>query len=109
MLYSFDKIYDLNNKTSYRVFLEKDNKSMIVILDIYMIKNNWYLNIKSNSKNLHIGQKINSFEDLFEMCKRRYKEFPNMKLMALPINLNGFDVEFNHETAGKLQDLMVVV
>ena len=41
MLYSFDKIYDLNNKTSYRVFLEKDNKSMIVILDIYMIKNNW--------------------------------------------------------------------
>ncbi len=109
MLYSFDKIYDLNNKTSYRVFLEKDNKSMIVILDIYMIKNNWYLNIKSNSKNLHIGQKINSFEDLFEMCKRRYKEFPNVKLMALPINLNGFDVEFNHETAGKLQDLMVVV
>ena len=82
---------------------------MIVILDIYMIKNNWYLNIKSNSKNLHIGQKINSFEDLFEMCKRRYKEFPNVKLMALPINLNGFDVEFNHETAGKLQDLMVVV
>ena len=109
MLYSFDKTYDLNNKTSYRVFLEKDNKSMIVILDIYMIKNNWYLNIKSNSKNLHIGQKINSFEDLFEMCKRRYKEFPNVKLMALPINLNGFDVEFNHETSGKLQDLMVVV
>lgn len=109
MLYSFDKTYDFNNKTSYRVFLEKDNKSMIVILDIYMIKNNWYLNIKSNSKNLHIGQKINSFEDLFEMCKRRYKEFPNVKLMALPINLNGFDVEFNYKTAGKLQDLMVVV
>jgi hypothetical protein len=30
-------------------------------------------------------------------------------MIALPINLNGFDVEFTTETAGILQDIMVVV
>jgi len=56
-----------------------------------------------------MGQRINAYEDLFLLCRRRYKEFPNVKMIALPINLNGFDVEFTTETAGILQDIMVVV
>ena len=82
--------------------------SKIVILDIYAIKGCWYIDIRDEEKELHMGQKINSYEDLFEICKRRYRDFPDLKLMALPINTNGFEVDFNIETAGILQDLMVV-
>ena len=96
-LYSFDITYKENGKSSYKT------------LDIYNVRGLWYLDIKSDNEDLHIGQRINAYEDLFLICRRRYKEFPNVKMIALPINLNGFDVEFTTETAGVLQDIMVVV
>ena len=108
MLYSLNIAYNKEKKNSYKTLLSKKDKSKIVILDIYAIKGCWYIDIRDEEKELHMGQKINSYEDLFEICKRRYKDFPDLKLMALPINTNGFDVDFNIETAGILQDLMVV-
>ena len=108
MLYSLNIEYNKNKKTIYKFLLEDTQKSKIILLDLYLIKNSWYINIRDNEKDLHTGIKINSYEDLFEICKRRYIDFPNAKLIAVPINMNGFDVEFNGETAGILQDLLVV-
>ena len=108
MLYSLNITYNKEKKNSYKTLLNKGEKSKIVILDIYAIKECWYIDIRVEEKELHMGQKINSYEDLFEICKRRYRDFPNLKLMALPINTNGFDVDFDTNTAGILQDLMVV-
>ena len=85
--------------------LDDGEKTLVATLDIYNIRGLWYLDIKSDNEDLHIGQRINTYEDLFLICRRRYKEFPNVKM----INLNGFDVEFTTETAGVLQDIMVVV
>ena len=108
MLYSLNITYNKEKKNSYKTLLSKKDKSKIVILDIYAIKGCWYIDIRDEEKELHMGQKINSYEDLFEICKRRYRDFPELKLMALPINTNGFDVDFDTNTAGILQDLMVV-
>ena len=108
-LYSFDITYKENGKSSYKILLDDGEKALVTTLDIYNIRRLWYLDIKSDNKDLHIGQRINTYEDLFQICRRRYKEFPNVKMIALPINLNGFDVEFTTETAGVLQDIMVVV
>lgn len=108
MMYVFDVKYDKTTKTTYKILLDDGSSQKIILLDIYAIKDNWYINIRDEEKNLHMGQKINLYEDLFEICKRRYKDFPSTKLIALPINLNGFDVSFNIETAGILQDLVVV-
>ena len=108
-LYSFDITYKENGKSSYKILLDDGEKTFVATLDIYNIRGLWYLDIKSDNEDLHIGQRINTYEDLFLICRRRYKEFPNVKMIALPINLNGFDVEFTTETAGILQDIMVVV
>ena len=108
-LYSFDIMYKENGKSSYKILLDDGEKTLVATLDIYNIRGLWYLDIKSDNEDLHIGQRINAYEDLFLICRRRYKEFPNVKMLALPINLNGFDVEFTTETAGVLQDIMVVV
>ena len=108
MLYSLNITYNKEKKISYKTLLDDNNKSKIIILDIYAIKGCWYIDIRDEEKELHMGQKINSYEDLFEICKRRYRNFPELKLMALPINTNGFDVDFDTDTAGILQDLMVV-
>ena len=108
-LYSFDIAYKKNSKSSYKILLDDGEKTLVVILDIYNIRGLWYLDIRTDDENLHIGQRINTYEDLFLICRRRYKEFPNVKMIALPINSNGFDVEFTTETAGILQDIMVVV
>lgn len=108
MMYKFDVKYDKITKTTYKILLDDGSSQKIILLDIYAVKDNWYINVRDEQKNLHTGQKINSYEDLFEICKRRYRDFPNVKLIALPINLNGFDVSFNIETAGILQDLVVV-
>lgn len=108
-LYSFDITYKENSKNSYKVLLDDGEKTLVAILDIYNIRGLWYLDIRTDDENFHIGQRINTYEDLFLICRRRYKEFPNVKMIALPINLNGFDVEFTTETAGILQDIMVVV
>ena len=101
-LYSFDILYKKNKKSSYRILLDDGEKTLLVTLEIYNIKELWYLDVKTDNENLHMGQRINAYEDLFLLCRRRYKEFPN-------VNLNGFDVEFTTETAGILQDIMVVV
>ena len=108
-LYSFDITYKENAKSSYKILLDDGEKTLVATLDIYNIRGLWYLDIKNDNEDLHIGQRINTYEDLFLICRRRYKEFPNVKMLALPINLNGFDVEFTTETAGVLQDIMVVV
>jgi len=108
-LYSFDITYKENGKSSYKILLDDGEKTLVATLDIYNIRGLWYLDIKGDNEDLHIGQRINTYEDLFLICRRRYKEFPNVKMIALPINLNGFDVEFATETAGILQDIMVVV
>ncbi len=108
-LYSFDILYKKNKKSSYRILLDDGEKTLLVTLEIYNIKELWYLDVKTDNENLHMGQRINAYEDLFLLCRRRYKEFPNVKMIALPINLNGFDVEFTTKTAGILQDIMVVV
>ena len=108
-LYNFDISYKKNGKSSYRILLDDGEKTLVTTLGIYNITGLWYLDIKTDNEDLHIGQRINTYEDLFLICRRRYKEFPNVKMIALPINLNGFDVEFTTETAGVLQDIMVVV
>lgn len=107
-MYKFDVSYDKNRKNTFKILLEDKTKQKIVLIDIYTIKNLLYMDIRDDEKNLHMGQKINSYEDLFEICKRRYRDFPDVKLIALPININGFDVSFNIETAGVLQDLVVI-
>ena len=93
-LYSFDILYKKNKKSSYRILLDDGEKTLLVTLEIYNIKELWYLDVKTDNENLHMGQRINAYEDLFLLCR---------------INLNGFDVEFTTETAGILQDIMVVV
>ena len=108
-LYSFDITYKENGKSSYKILLDDGEKTLVATLDIYNIRGLWYLELKNDNEDLHIRQRINTYEDLFLICRRRYKEFPNVKMIALPINLNGFDVEFTTETAGVLQDTMVVV
>ena len=108
MMYRIDIRYDKERKKTYKVLLDDGTRQKVIYLEIYTIRRNWFLNIRDSEKDLHIGQKINSFEDLFDICKRRYKEFPDVKMAALPINHNGFDVSFNIETSGILQDLVVI-
>ena len=82
MMYVFDIKYDKNVKTTYKILLDDGTTQKIILLDIYAIKDNWYINIRDEEKNLHMGQKINSYEDLFEISKRRYRDFPSVKLIA---------------------------
>lgn len=108
MMYRIDIGYDGNRKNSCKVLLDDGTRQKIVILDIYAIRGRWYLDIRDTEKPLHIGQRINSYEDLFDICRRRYRDFPDVKMSAIPINHNGFDVKFDTETAGVLQDLVVI-
>lgn len=82
-LYSFDIAYKENAKSSYKILLDDGEKTLVATLDIYNIRGLWYLDIKSDNEDLHIGQRINTYEDLFLICRRRYKGFPNVKYDSL--------------------------
>lgn len=52
-LYSFDILYKKNKKSSYRILLDDGEKTLLVTLEIYNIKELWYLDVKTTygSKN----------------------------------------------------------
>ena len=93
-LYNFDISYKKNGKSSYRILLDDGEKTLVTTLGIYNINGLWYLDIKTDNEDLHIGQRINTYEDLFLICRRRYKEFPNVKMIALMLNLQQKRLEY---------------
>ena len=109
-MYSFNTKYNKNTTNIFKILLDDGIKTKIVFISLYLIKGYWYLDIRDDKQNnILIGRKITSYTDVLKVVKYRDKDFPDVELKALPINVHGFNTEFLEDVAGVLQDLMVIV
>ena len=96
-------------KVNNAKFMPDDGMNQKVIkLSVYYVRDSWYVDILDNEKYLLYGKIINTWVDLFELLKIYYKDFPDVKLMALPSNIQGIDKEFIGDIPGILQEIYLL-
>ena len=97
---------DNENKTKFMVNDSVNQK--VIKLNVYFVKGSWYVDISDNENDLLLGKVINTWIDLFELLRIHDKTFPNLKLVALPSNINGINKEFVNEVPGVLQQVYLL-
>ena len=102
--FEYSKIYE--NKIKFTV--DDGDKQKILNINLYLIKNSWYIDISDINTPLLIGKIINTWTDLFEILKIYNKNFPAVDLRAIPSNINGLNKNFDADSAGSLQKLFLI-
>ena len=97
---------EVENKTKF--IIDDLVNQKIIKLTVYLVKGSWYADISDNENNLLLGKIINTWVDLFELLRIYDKSFPNLKLVALPSNINGINKEFVNDIPGVLQQLYLL-
>ncbi len=95
-------------ENNIRVFVNDGNNNKFLNISVYFIKDSWYIDISENGKELILGQIIHTWRDLFEILKIYYRDFPNLKLMAIPSNINGINKNFSALTSGITQEICLI-
>ena len=107
----FSKIisdYSIFKENKIKFLLDDSSNQKILTISIYFIRNSWYIDIFEPNNELLIGKIINTWVDIFELLKIYYKDFPKIKFLALPSNINGINKEFSDVTAGVTQELFLI-
>lgn len=107
-LYRIPLNYILNTENNIKFLLNDGKKQKFIFLSLYSIRNSWYLDVSDNDSKLLIGRLINTWTDLFDILKIYDKNFPKLKLLAMPSNINGINKDFKENIAGTLQELFLV-
>lgn len=100
--------YNQFKEDKVRFFIDDGQKRRFITISVYMINDSWYTDISGDDKELLCGKIIHPWIDLFELLKINDKDFPNLKLMAIPSNINGINREFTTKSAGIIQELFLV-
>lgn len=108
-LYTFDKTYSKNSADEVRIILDDGEKSLPIRIKIYVISDFVYADImQDDGTPLLTGHLIRAFNDVLDFVHSRFYSFPQVGIVALPLSVNSFNLEFNFESAGKDMDLMVI-
>lgn len=108
-MYSFIPNYNQETNNTFKLILDDGTNSRIVFINLFKINKYWYLDVLDEEKNyIYAGRRILSYVDIFEVLRNRNLDFPSLKLMALPVNVQGFKKEFIEDVPGVLQDLLVI-
>lgn len=103
---SFD--YSLLYENKIRILLNDKIRNKFVILSVYCINNYWYIDIYNDNEPLIYGKLIHTWIDILEILKIYDKNFPKVKMMAIPSNINGITQDFLVSTAGIIQELFLI-
>ena len=103
---SFD--YSLLYENKIRILLTDKIRNKFLILSVYCINNYWYIDIYNDNKPLIYGKLIHTWIDVLEIIKIYDKNFPKIKMMAVPSNINGISQDFYFNTAGITQELFLI-
>ena len=108
-LYTFDKTYLKNSADEARIILDDGEKSLPIRIKVYVISDFIYADVlKDDGTPLLTGHLIRAFNDVLDYVHARNYDFPQMGVVALPLSVNAFNLEFNYENAGREMDLMVI-
>ena len=100
--------YSKTTENNIRILLNDGIKQKILKISLYLVKDSWYMDIATPDQDLLIGRIVNTWVDLIEILKISDKEFPNLKLSAIPTNTNGIKKEFNSDSGGCLQEILII-
>lgn len=107
MIYKLPFDYSKSTENNIKILLDDGEKQKILKLSLYLLNDNWYIDISTNSENLITGKIINIWIDLLEVLKIYDRDFPKLKLFAAPTNINGINKEFNSVTAGITHEILI--
>ena len=100
--------YSKNNTNNTKFIIDDESNQKIIKLSVYYVRGSWYVDILDNEKYLLYGKIINAWVDLFEILKIYYRDFPDVKLMALPSGIQGMGKEFIEDIPGILQEIYLL-
>ena len=103
---SFD--YSLLYENKIRILLNDKVRNKFLILSVYCINNYWYIDIYNDNEPLIYGKLLHAWIDMLEILKIYDKNFPKIKMMAVPSNINGISQDFHFGTAGITQELFLI-
>lgn len=101
MIYEIGFKYDKEQETIKTLLNDDKNNQLIITLSIYTIKGKYYINIYDDFKNYEIGRLITKDTDLFKHIKNKYREFPEVELLALSTNELGEELDFSYLSASR--------
>ena len=108
MLSKIRLTYDKENSNNTKFITDDGTNQRIIRLSVYYVLGSWYVDISDNENYLLYGKIINTWVDLFELLKIYYKDFPNLKLMALPSSIQGINKNFVEDLPGVLQEIYLL-
>ena len=108
MLSKIRLTYDKENSNNTKFIIDDGTNQKIIRLSVYYVLGSWYVDISDNENYLLYGKIINTWVDLFELLKIHYKDFPDLKLMALPSNIQGINKNFVEDLPGVLQEIYLL-
>ena len=108
MLLKISFNYSTSTENKIRLLIDDGHKQKFLNLSLYSINDCWYLDIFENKNTLLYGKIVHAWTDIFELLRIYDKTFPNLKLMAMPSNINGINREFSPSSAGVIQELFLI-
>lgn len=108
MAYKLPFDYSHTTENNIKILLDDGERQKILKFSLYLINENWYIDISDNDNYLLIGRIVHTWMDLVEVLRIYDKEFPQLKIFAVPSNINGIKKEFSSFTAGITHEIIIM-